>query len=125
PRANELGKNFVGQWLQARDVEGVSIDARAVMRRENGGGGGFGFGRGPDLNGDVRRAMRAETELYFGAIVREDRSVLELIDSDYTYLNDKLAAYYGIPGVTGGQMRKVTLPKDSPRGGVLTQGTVL
>src|SRR5947207_7245031 len=69
--------------------------------------------------------MRAETELYFGGIVREDRSVLELIDSDYTYLNEKLAKHYGIPGVTGTEMRKVTLPKDHPRGGVLTQGTVL
>jgi hypothetical protein len=64
--------------------------------------------------------------LYFGHILREDRSVLELIDSDYTFLNEKLADFYGIPDVSkGSEMRRVTLPPDSPRGGVLTMGTLL
>ena len=58
--------------------------------------------------------------MLFGNIAREDRSLLELIDSDYTFLNAKLAQLYGIKGVTGREMRKVSLPKDSPRGGVLT-----
>jgi hypothetical protein len=74
---------------------------------------------------ELRHAMRRETEMYFEHIVREDRSLLELIDSDYTFLNEDLAKHYDIAGVTGGEMRRVTLPADSPRGGVLTQGTLL
>jgi mono/diheme cytochrome c family protein len=77
------------------------------------------------LDGDLRRAMRRETELFFAEVVREDRSLLDLLDSDFTYANEKLAKLYGIPGVTGAEMRRVTLPEDSPRGGLLTQGTVL
>ena len=64
--------------------------------------------------------MRRETEMLFAHIAREDRSLLELIDSDYTFVNAKLAQLYGIKDVTGNEMRKVSLPKDSPRGGVLT-----
>src|SRR5207302_11302197 len=78
-----------------------------------------------ELTGDLRRAMRRETEMLFEHILRNDRSVLELLDSDYTFLNERLAKYYGIEGVQGDQMRLVTLPPDSPRGGVLTQGTML
>src|SRR4029077_7020719 len=78
-----------------------------------------------ELTGDLRRAMRQETEMAFEHIVREDRSLLELIDADYTFLNEKLAKHYGIDGVKGDQMRKVALPPGSPRGGVLTQGTML
>jgi hypothetical protein len=77
------------------------------------------------LNGDVRRAMRQETERTFDYILRNDRSLLELIDADYTFLNERLAKFYGIEGVTGAEMRKVTLPANSPRGGILTQGTFL
>jgi hypothetical protein len=69
--------------------------------------------------------MKRETEMLFDHVLRNDRSLLELIDSDYTFLNDRLAKHYGIDGVTGDQMRLVKLPPDSPRGGVLTQGTVL
>lgn len=69
--------------------------------------------------------MRQETEMYFGHIVKEDRSVLELIDSNYTFLNERLARHYAIPGVTGAEMRRVELPADSHRGGILTQGSVL
>jgi hypothetical protein len=77
------------------------------------------------LTGDLRRAMRQETEMSFDYIVRKDRSLLELIDSDYTFLNERLAKFYGIEGVTGQAMRKVMLPPNSPRGGILTQGTFL
>jgi hypothetical protein len=77
------------------------------------------------LNYDLRRTMRRETEMVFDHILRKDRSLLELLDSDYTFLNDRLAKYYGIQGVEGDQMRLVSLPPDSPRGGVLTQATVL
>ena len=79
----------------------------------------------PELTGELRRAMREETELTFAHILKEDRSLLELLESDYTFLNEDLAKHYGIEGVTGRHMRKVTLPAGSPRGGVLTQGTIL
>lgn len=121
-RSQALVKNFVGQWLQARDIETVPINARAVL----------GITKGPDnvaaatdFNGAIRKAMHRETEMYFEHVMRDDRSVLEFIDSDYTFLNEQLAKQYGIPGVTGSELRLVTLPPDSPRGGMLTQGTVL
>jgi hypothetical protein len=69
--------------------------------------------------------MRGEVERYFAYVLREDRSVLELLDSDYTFLNQRLATYYGVPDVKGDELRKVTLPAGSPRGGVLTSGAVL
>jgi hypothetical protein len=78
-----------------------------------------------ELTGELRRAMRLETELTFDYILKNDRSLLELLDSDYTFLNERLAGFYGIDGVTGEQMRKVSLAAESPRGGVLTQATVL
>ncbi|MEO6079590.1 MAG: DUF1592 domain-containing protein [Steroidobacteraceae bacterium] len=79
----------------------------------------------PQLTDALRRAMQQETEMTFGHILKEDRSFLELLESDYTFLNEVLAKHYGIAEVTGPEMRKVTLAPDSPRGGVLTQGTVL
>lgn len=78
-----------------------------------------------ELTGEVRRAMRDETEMLFAHVVNEDRSLLELIDCNYAFLNERLAKFYGIEGVEGGEMRRVELPPDSPRGGVLTQGTML
>ena len=118
-RAESLTQNFVGQWLQVRDVEGFTINTRAVLRQDGGSRPRI------DLNTDLRRAMRRETEMLFGYIAHEDRSLLELIDSDYTFVNAKLATLYGIKDVTGSEMRKVTLPKDSPRGGVLTHASIL
>jgi hypothetical protein len=79
----------------------------------------------PDLTSELRRAMLEETEMTFGYILKEDRSVLELLESDYTFLNEDLAKHYGIDGVSGRSLRKVTLPAGSPRGGILTQGTIL
>jgi hypothetical protein len=120
-KAQALVRNFTGQWLQARDVEFVPINARLALgtnaprSRE---------GR-VEFDGPFRKLMRNETEMYFDYIIREDRSILELVNSDYTFLNEKLATHYGVPDVTGDQMRLVKLPPDSPRGGVLTQGTVL
>jgi hypothetical protein len=78
-----------------------------------------------ELDRDLRRALRQETEMCFAYVMREDRSVLELIRSDYTFLNERLARHYGITNVSGSEMRRVTLPEDSPRGGVLTHGSVL
>ncbi len=73
----------------------------------------------------LRRAMRDETEQYFNYVVHENRDVLDLVDSDYTFLNETLAKHYGVKGVQGEEMRRVVLPADSPRGGVLTQATIL
>jgi len=78
-----------------------------------------------ELTSELRAAMREETERVFGYVLHEDRSVLELLNSDYTFLNHSLAEYYGISNVIGSEMRLVKLPQDSPRGGVLTEGTVL
>jgi hypothetical protein len=115
-------RNFPGQWLQARDIETVPINARAVL--------GIGNARGnisskADLDGAMRKAMRSETEMVFDYVLREDRSVLEFIDADYTFLNARLAAHYGLPEIEGDNLRRVTLPPDSPRGGFLTEGTTL
>ena len=85
----------------------------------------FAKRRRVDFNAELRAAMRRETEMLFSHIMQEDRCVLELIDADYTFLNERLAQHYGIPGVEGRQMRKVDLPADSHRGGILTQGTFL
>jgi len=104
-RSREFAKNFAGQWLRARDVTSYDVDLM--------------------FSGYVAQLMRRETEMYFEHVMREDRSALELIDSDYTFLNDELAKHYGIAGIEGGQMRRVELPADSPRGGILTQGTML
>ena len=69
--------------------------------------------------------MRRETEMFVSSVLHEDRPVTELIDSDYTFLNEKLAKLYGITNVTGSEMRRVSLAADSPRGGVLTEGSTL
>jgi hypothetical protein len=79
----------------------------------------------PELTDDLRRAMRQETERYFDYVLRENRPLEEFIDSDYAFLNARLAQHYGIEGVTGDEVRRVQLPPDSPRGGILTQGTIL
>lgn len=96
-----------------------------------GRGPGFGFGRRPrpapgtELTPEIRAAMKHETDAYFQHIVREDRSVLELLHSNYTFVNEQLAAVYGIPDIKGAEMRRIELPPDSLRGGVLTMGSVL
>ena len=120
-KAQAFVRSFTGQWLQARDVEFVPINARVV----NGANARPNKDGRIEFDGPLRKLMRSETEMYFDHVLREDRSVLELIESDYTYLNERLAAQYGVPDVTGDEIRLVKLPPDSIRGGVLTQGTVL
>lgn len=100
----------------------------AVPGRGFGGFGGFGRRRpapGTVLTIEIREAMKAEAEAYFHHIVDGDRSVLELLESNYTFVNEPLAAVYGIPDVKGTALRRVELPADSVRGGVLTMGSVL
>jgi hypothetical protein len=107
-RAHTLVENFADQWLQIRNLASVTPDPKLY----------------PGWNNDLRDAMRRETELYFENIMRENRSVLELIDSNYSFLNERLAKLYGVEGVTGNEFQKVVF-KDNKRGGVLTQGSVL
>jgi hypothetical protein len=118
PRAEALTRNFVGQWLQTRAVDKVAIDPASVLKRE-------GIKSKFSLDANLRAAMRLETESLFSFILKEDRSLLELIDSNYTFLNERLAKHYGIPNVVGAEMRKVELPADSPRGSILTHASVL
>ena len=122
PKSQAFVRNFPGQWLQARDIDTVPINAKAVL--------GLADVRGNranrvDLDNAMRKAMRTETEMVFDYVMHEDRSVLEFIDADYTFLNAKLATHYGLPAVEGDNLRRVTLPPGSPRGGFLTQGTIL
>ncbi len=159
-RSVALEKNFVGQWLQARDIETIPIDARSVLAREQKfdpteeikrqryralnkkepdltpaekkehaalRADLFSSKRRPrvDLTPEIRHAMQRETEDVFAYIRQNDRKLLELLDSDYTFVNEPLARFYGLTNVVGQQMRRVILPPDSPRGGVLTEGTVL
>src|SRR5437762_8220464 len=79
----------------------------------------------PDFDDNLRQAFRQETELFFESILREDRSVLDLLTANYTFVNERLAKQYGIPNIQGSYFRKVTFPEGSPRGGLLGQGSIL
>ena len=108
PRAGALVEGFAGQWLQFRALESVSPDKD----------------RFPDFENGLRLAMRRESELFFEGLMREDRSLLDLIDGRYTFVNERLARHYGIPGVKGPEFRRVDLA-GTGRGGVLTHASVL
>jgi hypothetical protein len=119
-RAQRFVENFVGQWLQTRDVEAVNIDARRALGIRDSDQARRIF------NSRLRRNMREETEMLFAHVLAENRPTTELLTADYTFLNEPLARFYNIPGVEGGEMRKVTLPPDSPRrAGVLTHASTL
>jgi hypothetical protein len=119
PKSARFVRNFVGQWLQTRDLETVNIDARRVLGIRRGEEADRIFSR------NVRNAMREETEMLFAHLLAENRSADELLTADYTFLNERLAEFYGIDGVDGNQMRKVSLPADSHRSGILTHGSFL
>lgn len=149
PRASNLARHFTGQWLQARDVEGIASNPRQIVLRDAGEENILRELRQawmkqdevtakalaakmdrivearPDLTKEMREAMRRETEMYFEHVMRENRPVTELIDSDYTFVNEDLAKMYDIPGVTGKEMRRIQLPAGHARGGMLTQGSAL
>jgi hypothetical protein len=79
----------------------------------------------PDFDDNLRQAFRQETELFFDSVLREGRSVLDLLQADYTFLNERLARHYGIPGIHGSRFRRVELDEDSKRGGLLRHGSIL
>ena len=108
PRAEALAKNFAGQWLFLRNLRSHLPDNSEF----------------PDFDDNLRQAFRHETELLFDSILHEDRSVLDLLNADYTFVDERLARHYGIPNVYGSRFRRVTLT-DENRRGLLGQGSVL
>ena len=108
PKSKALVDNFGGQWLQFRNLESVKPDLDAF----------------PDFEDYLRMSMQQETEMFFANIIHEDRSILDFIDGKYTFLNERLATLYHIPGVKGPEFRKVELSGDE-RSGVLTQASIL
>ncbi|HWA09539.1 MAG TPA: DUF1592 domain-containing protein [Opitutaceae bacterium] len=108
PKSSALVENFAGQWLQLRSMQNVTPDTKNF----------------PEFDEALREAMTKETELFFNAIVQEDRSVLDFIDADFTYVNARLAKHYGMTEVTGDDFRRVSLA-GKQRGGLLTQASIL
>ncbi len=109
PRSQALVENFAGQWLHIRNVAVHQPSPETLFHFDD----------------NLRKAFERETQLFFESIMRENRSVLELLDADYTFLNERLARHYGIEGVRGERFRRVSLPAGSPRGGLLGQGSIL
>jgi len=109
PRAHRFTQNFVGQWLDLRKINATTPDPQIYNEYDN-----FLFWSLPQ-----------ETELFFEEILKHDRSLLEFVDSQWTFLNERLAQHYGIANVAGCELRKVELPASSHRGGVMTHGSVL
>ncbi|MBA4187933.1 MAG: hypothetical protein C0467_07930 [Planctomycetaceae bacterium] len=108
PKAKALSENFAGQWLELRKLKTLTPDK----------------GYYPGWDDGLKNAMAREAEMYFEYIVQNDRSILEFLDSDYTFANDRLAKHYALANVTGPEFRKVTL-SDGRRGGVVTMGSTL
>lgn len=108
-RADAFVNNFAGQWLFLRNLT-AAVPVQSVF---------------PDFDDTLRQAFERETELFFASVVREDRSALDLLRANYTFLNERLARHYGIPGVKGSHFRRVELEKDSMRLGLLGQGSIL
>ena len=108
PKADALVKNFAGQWLYLRNLEGMVPNS-------------VGF---PDFDDNLRQAFRRETELFFGSVIQEDRNVLDLMTANYTFLNERLARHYRVPYIYGSHFRRVTLT-DETRWGLLGKGSTL
>ena len=108
PRSSALAENFGGQWLQFRSLESVRPDQT----------------RFPDFDEYLRMSMRRETEMFLDNVIRNDRSILDMLVGKYTFINERLANFYGIRGVEGPEFRRVDL-SGTPRGGILTQASVL
>jgi mono/diheme cytochrome c family protein len=108
PRSRALVSNFASQWLQLRNLSTAARDLPTF----------------PDFDDNLRQGFRRETELFFESVLREDRSVLDLLQADYTFLDERLARHYGVSGVEGSYFRRVTLPGEARRG-LLGQGSIL
>ena len=108
PKAKTLIDNFAEQWLHLRNLKNSNPDLAAF----------------PDFDDNLRQSMKQETELFFESIMREDRSVMELLNADYTFVNERLARHYGIPDVYGSRFRRVQIPDDRRRG-LLGQASIL
>jgi mono/diheme cytochrome c family protein len=108
-RSRALVTNFTSQWLHLRNLASITPDMRLF----------------PDFDDNLRQAFRLETELFVDSLLREDRSVLDLLRADYTFVNQRLARHYGIPHVYGSHFRRVTLGADTERGGLLRHGSIL
>jgi Protein of unknown function (DUF1592)/Protein of unknown function (DUF1588)/Protein of unknown function (DUF1585)/Protein of unknown function (DUF1587)/Protein of unknown function (DUF1595) len=108
-RSDAFVKSFAGQWLHLRNVPSTGPVATVF----------------PDFDENLRQSFQRETELFFETIVQEDRSALDLLTANYTFLNERLARHYGIPNIKGSHFRRVTFDNDSIRGGLLGQGSIL
>jgi len=108
PRSKSLVDNFADQWLYLRNLKNINPD----------------FETFPDFDDNLRRAMKQETDLFFTSIIQEDHSVLDLLNANYTFINERLARHYGIPGIYGTDFRRVTLTDDRRRG-LLGQASIL
>jgi hypothetical protein len=112
PRSSALASNFAGQWLETRNIDVAEPDPKKF----------------PEWNPELRDAMKTETTMFFEYILKENRSIAEFLDANYTFLNERLAKFYGIEGVTGPEFRRVELTAREAadqRGGVLSQAGVL
>lgn len=109
PRSEALVKNFASQWLYLRNLDSTSPNLRLFL----------------DFDDNLRDSMRRETELFFQSVVRENRSVLDLLRAEYTFVNERLAQHYNLPHITGSRFRRVALKETPARGGLLTQGSIL
>jgi mono/diheme cytochrome c family protein len=105
-RADALVSNFAGQWLFLRELKNVRPDS-------------------PEFDENLRRSFQRETELLFRAIVREDRPIIDLVDADFTFVDERLARHYGMEGIRGSRVRRLTLAPNDPRRGLLGHGSVL
>jgi hypothetical protein len=108
-RSRTLVTNFAAQWLRLRNLASITPDMRLF----------------PDFDDNLRQAFRQETELFFESILREDRSTLDLLRANYTFVNERLAKHYGIPHVYGSRFRRITLDGDNRRGGLLRHASIL
>jgi hypothetical protein len=106
PRADTLVSNFAGQWLFLRELKNVRPDS-------------------PEFDENLRRSFQQETELLFRTIMREDRPIIDLLDADFTFVDERLAKHYGMDGIRGSRVRRVTLAENDPRRGLLGHGSVL
>lgn len=109
PKAKSLATNFAGQWLQFRQIETIAPDPELF----------------PAFDEELRQAMRRESKLFFEAVMREDRSILEFLDADFTFVNARLADHYQIGGEFGAEFQRIRLDDQSMRGGILTQAGTL